>query len=85
MKNWKGKCYICGKKNKLTKHHILPRSYGGFENKENIVILCVECHRKFHKNVKNKGEPVYLKRRLEALKNNYEQLKDKKDWGKYIE
>ena len=30
-------------------HHILPRSKGGRDIAENIVIVCANCHNKFHK------------------------------------
>lgn len=32
----------------LTRHHIIPRSQGGSNRKENIEILCWPCHAKEH-------------------------------------
>lgn len=46
-------CSVClrnnGKYNRqLTLHHIKPLSEGGTDNKNNIQIICLECHRKIH-------------------------------------
>ena len=38
------KCGICKSRSKLTIHHILPRSEGGQNNKENLIVLCRPCH-----------------------------------------
>lgn len=41
------KCQYCGKSNvQLTIDHILPRSRGGREEWENLVIACVSCNNK---------------------------------------
>lgn len=39
-------CYICGNKNRdvLERHHIVPRRFGGSDDKENLVQLCSNCH-----------------------------------------
>ena len=39
-------CYICGAKEDLQEHHIIPRSKGG-ENTKTIT-LCYSCHCKSH-------------------------------------
>ena len=31
-----------------TIHHILPKSLGGEDVRENLVPLCIECHRRVH-------------------------------------
>jgi len=38
-----GKCEYCGKK-AIDPHHIIYRSHGGDNKKENIVALCRTCH-----------------------------------------
>jgi 5-methylcytosine-specific restriction endonuclease McrA len=37
-------CQRCGKTRDLTIHHILPRSQGGSDALENLIVLCVKCH-----------------------------------------
>jgi len=49
-----GKCAICQRKEhkKLRHevHHIKPVSQGGSWEQENLVLLCVECHKIIHNN-----------------------------------
>src|SRR5438445_352681 len=40
-----GKCRICGSKNDLEIHHIIPRAEGGPTNMKNLTPLCEKCHR----------------------------------------
>ena len=37
-------CVVCGSRRRLEVHHIMPRSKGGGDNKENLVTLCYKCH-----------------------------------------
>lgn len=41
-------CYCCCKTDKLTQHHIIPKSAGGMNTKDNIASLCEGCHVKLH-------------------------------------
>jgi len=47
----KRKCEICGSDNYLHIHHILPRSSNPelTMDKENLMVLCEDCHKKIHK------------------------------------
>ena len=58
----KNKCYSCGTKQDLTKHHAIPLSIGGGDIHENIVRLCCKCHRHLHRQAeeKNLNEYEYL-------------------------
>lgn len=38
------RCVLCRSRRQLTPHHILPRSRGGPDTKQNLVTLCVLCH-----------------------------------------
>ena len=40
---------------KLHVHHILPVSEGGGDEPENLMTLCVECHREIHRKYYNDG------------------------------
>jgi len=33
----------------LIKHHVIPRSAGGSDKNENLVVLCQNCHVLLHK------------------------------------
>ena len=37
-------CPICGRIKANSPHHIIPKSVGGGDNKENITYLCKKCH-----------------------------------------
>lgn len=37
-------CIRCGENKDLTTHHVIPREFGGENEKENLIQLCDECH-----------------------------------------
>lgn len=39
-------CFVCGKRYSLEKCHLIPRALGGSDNVENLVLLCIEHHKK---------------------------------------
>lgn len=39
------KCTKCGRRTSLTPHHIKKRSQGGGDTLDNLITLCVDCHR----------------------------------------
>lgn len=39
------KCFICETTNELEIHHIVPRRLGGDHTEENLITLCLKCHR----------------------------------------
>jgi 5-methylcytosine-specific restriction endonuclease McrA len=43
-----GICEICNERNILEKHHIISRCFGGNNNKNNICLICSNCHTKVH-------------------------------------
>ena len=46
-------CRLCNKNNKLLQvHHVIWGSKGGADTPENLLTLCVRCHKKVHKNAK---------------------------------
>jgi len=42
------KCILCGSREDLHRHHLVPRKSGGTEVKENKVYLCKSCHEDVH-------------------------------------
>lgn len=46
-------CELCGSKNELHVHHVVPTKWGGvYYYPEHIKILCKPCHLKIHKRLK---------------------------------
>lgn len=39
-----GACAYCGTTARLTAHHVIPRTEGGPDTPENLLVLCVSCH-----------------------------------------
>src|SRR3989344_2858505 len=44
----KNECEYCGDHYTLDVHHITPRSKGGSNQNNNLIVLCVKCHRMAH-------------------------------------
>jgi 5-methylcytosine-specific restriction endonuclease McrA len=42
------RCQICGSSSNLQVHHITRRSSLGNDEEENLITLCVNCHRAAH-------------------------------------
>ncbi|MEZ4504712.1 MAG: HNH endonuclease [Thermomicrobiales bacterium] len=40
------RCTICGSREQLEVHHIVPRRLGGSNDPENLVTVCAACHRR---------------------------------------
>ena len=50
---WKDECAICGSKDFLEFHHITPKSKGGSDDYDNIIVLCACCHAGIHERAYN--------------------------------
>lgn len=44
----KRQCRCCGRKDGLHHHHVVWRSMGGKDTRENLVLLCAGCHGLVH-------------------------------------
>lgn len=49
IENADGKCALCGGRGDQI-HHIIPKSFGGSDEMDNLVFLCSTCHLKAHNN-----------------------------------
>jgi len=52
-------CILCGENRLVDVHHLIPRSKGGEDKIENLVVLCPTCHYSIHRNKISESE--YLK------------------------
>ena len=42
------RCQVCGDRQQLDIHHIIPRSRGGSDSQDNLITLCRTCHGDIH-------------------------------------
>jgi len=40
----KNVCELCGDARKLDVHHIIPKSLGGSDDLDNLIVVCGKCH-----------------------------------------
>ena len=45
---WNSKCAVCGKNDFLEIHHMTPKSQGGTDDYDNLILLCACCHAAVH-------------------------------------
>ncbi|MFC1754364.1 HNH endonuclease [Thermoproteota archaeon] len=43
------KCEQCGSTVDLSVHHKKPLSHGGTNDEDNLEVLCLNCHKKYHR------------------------------------
>ncbi|MBQ8326986.1 MAG: HNH endonuclease [Lachnospiraceae bacterium] len=53
VKVWHDECAICGSRDFLEFHHIIPKSSGGSDDYDNIILLCACCHSGIHERAYN--------------------------------
>ena len=46
-------CNICKSTEKLEKHRIQPREFGGRYVSSNVIVVCQKCHNQIHKFINN--------------------------------
>ncbi|HEC60899.1 MAG TPA: HNH endonuclease [bacterium] len=53
-------CRVCDKHTVYLNgvHHVKPLARGGSDTKENMVLLCLDCHDGFHRGAKYKGKMI---------------------------
>lgn len=85
-------CQYCSRKSELTIDHIIPRSKGGRDTWDNVVVACLRCNiAKGNKTLKEAG--MELKRKpcrpvnfvhFELSKQHYQSIHQYEKWRKYL-
>lgn len=55
-------CCICGNGEITERHHIVPKSKGGSNGEENIIIVCPNCHGLIHRGKYSEGDLLAFKK-----------------------
>ena len=70
----KGRCIVCWSPNAFPNAHVfVRRSHGGLGVVENVVTLCLECHRKFDQG-KNKENEIVSETIFRYMNNLYKNI-----------
>lgn len=69
-----GRCVVCGAYG-IPNAHYIPRSLGGLGIEENIVTMCLDCHREYDHGTKRKE---YAERIIAYLDKHYPGFPDEK-------
>ncbi len=85
-------CQYCGKKSDLTIDHIHPRSRGGKDTWDNVVIACLRCNVTKGGRTPKEAEMVLMKKparpfnfmHFEMSKQTYLNTRDYEKWRKYL-
>ena len=70
-------CEICEFNRYIEKCHIIPKQYGGWDGRDNVLILCPNHHKLLDAGMLNIEEIAFIEDKIEALlqspkvKNNY--------------
>jgi 5-methylcytosine-specific restriction endonuclease McrA len=54
---------VCGRTERLTMHHIIPRRMGGADELDNVVIWCWDCHKRYNRNQARTRRRLYKVRK----------------------
>lgn len=77
-----GLCF-CGKKGKITQHHIIPRSIKDFrisetlKKRKKIIMICDDCHVMFHRRYSNQELRGFSVKKIILLCEQYRDEKEK--------
>jgi 5-methylcytosine-specific restriction endonuclease McrA len=61
------KCVLCGTNQAMPNAHYIPRSQGGLGVEQNIVTLCLDCHRRLDQTTERQTLLEYVKSYLDIF------------------
>jgi 5-methylcytosine-specific restriction endonuclease McrA len=85
-------CQYCGKKNDLTIDHVIPRSRGGKDVWDNVVVACLRCNvskgsrtpKEAEMDLKSKPCRPFNFIHFELSKQNHLSAREYEQWRKYL-
>ena len=69
------KCIICGNRQAMPNSHFIRRSQGGLGIEENIVTMCMACHRMYDQGIDRRAIEAYTENYLKSLYPNWSREK----------
>lgn len=61
------RCELCGDDRGLEVHHKIPRSLGGSNDKNNLIVLCGKCHAILHNGTRSELTKIGQRRKCMNL------------------
>lgn len=61
------KCIICGNHQAMPNSHFVRRSQGGLGIEENIVTMCMTCHRMYDQGIDRRAIEAYTEEYLKSI------------------
>ena len=68
-----GQCVVCGSHYAMPNAHYISRAKGGLGVEQNILTLCMDCHRRYDQTTDRKAMKEYLKEYLKSRYPNWEE------------
>lgn len=68
-----GQCVVCGSHYAMPNAHYISRAKGGLGIEQNILTLCLDCHRRYDQTTDRKAMKEYLKEYLKSQYPNWEE------------
>lgn len=69
-----GKCQVCKKKDAWILHHIIPKNLIHNNKKENLILICSQCHLEIHALIRRKIQEVIYKQNPKFFHNCIKEL-----------
>lgn len=70
-----GACVLCGRSDMLQCAHYVGRAHGGLGREENLIMLCVDCHRKYDQSAERKEIRSELREYLQIIYPDWDETK----------
>lgn len=61
------RCIVCGSNQAMPNSHFIRRSQGGLGIEENVVTMCMRCHRMYDQGVDRRAIEAYTEKYLKNL------------------
>ena len=76
------RCIVCGSYQAMPNSHFIRRSQGGLGIEENIVTMCMDCHREYDQGTNRKAMEYFIENYLKSQYPNWDKSKlTYKKWG----
>ena len=69
------RCIVCNSHQAMPNSHFIRRSQGGLGIEENIVTMCMDCHREYDQGIERRPMEIYVENYLKSKYPNWDKSK----------